>query len=859
MSLSPSGIGFFASAHPPAQTTSAPTSALQLATSNDGGSSSGSSSGQPASQTANKLVYRIQIFPHREGFSSNPLAPQPQPASGGFNFSPIEKDLSPGTVIRIGRKVDRAPKDKKEDKDRGNGSGSARRGGNNNGNAAAQAANGTSSALSPGGSSAPININTGGVGGHNGPSSPPPVARSSSANRGGPQPGGASSASSSSSSLPRAARSSVGGGPDGTVISPLDMEHIMNSVQGIPTGPNEDASPYAVQQPQQQQAQQHQGQLAPPNGVVPDAGAPAGALAINVVGLRRNSNGTDQAAGSLGGALGGNGNGEGSSSSSAVMPGTPGRSGAAPKTDFIAFKSKVVSRTHAELWVGDDGQVMFRDVGSSSGTLLNRLRLSPSGRESRPYPIKSGDVIQLGLDYQGRQEEIYKCVQMKIFISIKSKERQKTNPVRLRTALKALLAAMNPGARDATDASCTDCCICLSSLSPQQALFLAPCSHCFHYRCVMPLLGSNVMFQCPLCRQVANLDSQVMDDQEDDFNSSDDAGHGPGGGGGDDEWQRSLMALDQGGPGNGGDNSGGGGGSTGGNGAASDSEGVFSDGEGARMYHAARDVIVASAGGSRPGSSASARRDNGAGGSSTASENVFGGSDDELPAAAGAAVKRGYLTPAGAPSGSSSPDLRSGSRTSSTGRSGGVGNVASSSRSPPARESSRTRSVASSEGNFEDEPRRVGNGGGAGSSAAASGGNFMSGMFDRAPSKRSTTPPSSGALLSPGGSNPPPPIVIPASSGKEPKRKSFLQGLASPASPTGNGNGVASAVSPTLGHAAPVAGPVGQLSTSPPGAGFQQHYAAGLGLSAGGADGVFGTSPKDRKKKMGGLFGTGRK
>ncbi|KAJ3312874.1 hypothetical protein HDU76_002783 [Blyttiomyces sp. JEL0837] len=158
---------------------------------------------------------------------------------------------------------------------------------------------------------------------------------------------------------------------------------------------------------------------------------------------------------------------------------------------------------------------MLRDVGSSSGTFLNRLRLSPSGKESRPYPIKSGDVIQLGVDYQGRQEEIYKCVMIKIFVSVKSKDPPKVNPKRLKASLRALLAAMNPNAQNAADASCTDCCICLSGLSPKQSLFLAPCSHCFHYRCVMPLLGSNVMFQCPLCRQVANLDAAFMEDGED--------------------------------------------------------------------------------------------------------------------------------------------------------------------------------------------------------------------------------------------------------------------------------------------------------------------------------------------------------
>ncbi|ORY34467.1 hypothetical protein BCR33DRAFT_722696 [Rhizoclosmatium globosum] len=186
-----------------------------------------------------------------------------------------------------------------------------------------------------------------------------------------------------------------------------------------------------------------------------------------------------------------------------------------PQVDFIAFKSKVVSRTHAELWVSEDGQVMFKDVGSSSGTWVNRHRLSPSGKESRPYAIKSGDVIQLGMDYQGRQEDMYKSVVMKIFVTIRSKDPPKPNPLRLKAALRALLSAMNPTSTTAASGtSCTDCCICLSPLSPLQTLFLAPCSHCFHFRCVMPLLGSSVMFQCPLCRQVANLEKGVGEDEE---------------------------------------------------------------------------------------------------------------------------------------------------------------------------------------------------------------------------------------------------------------------------------------------------------------------------------------------------------
>ncbi|RKP03006.1 hypothetical protein CXG81DRAFT_10076, partial [Caulochytrium protostelioides] len=200
-----------------------------------------------------------------------------------------------------------------------------------------------------------------------------------------------------------------------------------------------------------------------------------------------------------------------------LVPGTVVRIGRRPKQEFIAFRSKVVSRTHAELVISDDLQVYFRDVGSSSGTFLNRLRLSPTGKESRPYPLKSGDILQLGVDYQGRQEEVYKSVMMKIFITVNrnaAENRPRMKPLRLKLALRNLLVAMTPSNRDASSA-CTDCCICLSTLAPSQALFLAPCSHCFHYKCVVPLLksGGGVMFQCPLCRQVANLEANVSIDE----------------------------------------------------------------------------------------------------------------------------------------------------------------------------------------------------------------------------------------------------------------------------------------------------------------------------------------------------------
>lgn len=82
---------------------------------------------------------------------------------------------------------------------------------------------------------------------------------------------------------------------------------------------------------------------------------------------------------------------------------------------------------------------------------------------------------------------------------------------RFQAALQELLKASNPHAKQSStgDGSATDCCICLGETAPFQALFIAPCSHCYHYKCVMNILQRSSMFQCPLCRQVANLTASV--------------------------------------------------------------------------------------------------------------------------------------------------------------------------------------------------------------------------------------------------------------------------------------------------------------------------------------------------------------
>ena len=60
------------------------------------------------------------------------------------------------------------------------------------------------------------------------------------------------------------------------------------------------------------------------------------------------------------------------------------------------------------------GQWYIKDVKSSSGTFLNHIRLSSPNEESRPYPVKDGDVVQLGIDFRGGEEPIFRCVKIRV-------------------------------------------------------------------------------------------------------------------------------------------------------------------------------------------------------------------------------------------------------------------------------------------------------------------------------------------------------------------------------------------------------------------------------------------------------------
>ncbi|GAA5799591.1 hypothetical protein HPULCUR_005007 [Helicostylum pulchrum] len=212
----------------------------------------------------------------------------------------------------------------------------------------------------------------------------------------------------------------------------------------------------------------------------------------------------------------------------------------------MSFKSKVVSRCHSEVWVETNGKLYIRDTKSSSGTFLNHVRLSPAGNESRPVELSDGDIVQLGVDFQGGREEMYRSVKMRFELNRSSRPRplsfslnafqnlrnlthnqqqqqqqqeqeqehekdqcvtiQKDN---VRPTTKITSKSCTPALKNPTNDDIDECCICLYALAPFQALFVSPCSHTYHFKCIRPLLSSYPGFQCPICRTYSDLEASV--------------------------------------------------------------------------------------------------------------------------------------------------------------------------------------------------------------------------------------------------------------------------------------------------------------------------------------------------------------
>lgn len=129
-----------------------------------------------------------------------------------------------------------------------------------------------------------------------------------------------------------------------------------------------------------------------------------------------------------------------------------------PSDAPVGFKSKVVSRKHCEFSF-IEGQWQIRDVASSSGTFLNHIRLSQPNQESRFYPIKDGDIVQLGIDFRGGEEVIFRCVKIRIECN-RSWQKKPNNFNKQRQALLRGLAKDQPAA----SANSGECSICLCNV-----------------------------------------------------------------------------------------------------------------------------------------------------------------------------------------------------------------------------------------------------------------------------------------------------------------------------------------------------------------------------------------------------------
>ncbi|KAK7062719.1 hypothetical protein VNI00_000207 [Paramarasmius palmivorus] len=188
----------------------------------------------------------------------------------------------------------------------------------------------------------------------------------------------------------------------------------------------------------------------------------------------------------------------------------------------LAFKSKVVSRAHAEISVDSTGKFWIKDTKSSSGTFLNHMRLSPANTESRAHQVRDGDILQLGVDYQGGTEDIYKSVKIRIELG---REWQSGANAFNTTAIKNLKTLAVGVTSTTTPRTMTGG---LFGVTIRQALFIAPCSHAFHYKCIRPLLENHhPAFSCPLCRTFADLEEDVeieIEYEEEDLEMLEDDG-----------------------------------------------------------------------------------------------------------------------------------------------------------------------------------------------------------------------------------------------------------------------------------------------------------------------------------------------
>jgi pSer/pThr/pTyr-binding forkhead associated (FHA) protein len=70
------------------------------------------------------------------------------------------------------------------------------------------------------------------------------------------------------------------------------------------------------------------------------------------------------------------------------------------------FDSKVMSRSHAEIWADGNGKIWICDAKSSNGTFINGQRLSQEIKDLDPHELREQDMLELGLDIVSEDQAI---------------------------------------------------------------------------------------------------------------------------------------------------------------------------------------------------------------------------------------------------------------------------------------------------------------------------------------------------------------------------------------------------------------------------------------------------------------------
>ncbi|KAG6364962.1 hypothetical protein INS49_006567 [Diaporthe citri] len=132
--------------------------------------------------------------------------------------------------------------------------------------------------------------------------------------------------------------------------------------------------------------------------------------------------------------------------------------------------------------------------------------------ESKPFPVNDGDVVQLGIDFKGGEEMIFRCVKMRL--ELNRGWQNKLNKFNMNSHKRLWNMTKTEGAGGQNYSQ--DCSICLNSIAPCQCLFVAPCSHTWHFKCIRSLLSSPhyPIFICPNCRAAADLEAEVEDPED---------------------------------------------------------------------------------------------------------------------------------------------------------------------------------------------------------------------------------------------------------------------------------------------------------------------------------------------------------